>query len=139
MIRASRNMRRRLKSENANQSARLLPTSKWQWPDDNDPKRKEVWRSRNYLVQVFTEDDGVLRVSVNRTTIKLDGGWEENISWEELQEIKGQIGRGDKYAIEIYPRDCDIVNVANMRHIWILPKILPIGWRNVIHNSESLA
>jgi hypothetical protein len=88
----------------------------------------EVWLSRKYLVQVYKEADGMLRASVNRTTLRADGHWEENLTWDEMQEIKRQIGYADRYAIEVLPRDCDIVNVANMRHMWILPAPLPIGW-----------
>lgn len=106
----------------------LTPVPKWKWPDNNDRKRTEVWLSDKYLVQVFDEGHS-LRMSVNRVTVRDDGKWDENLTWDELQEIKGQIGRGKKYAIEIYPRDCDVVNVANMRHLWILPKMLPMGWR----------
>lgn len=106
----------------------LTPVPKWKWPANNDRKRIEVWLSDKYLVQVFDEGHS-LRMSVNRVTVRNDGEWDENLTWDELQEIKGQIGRGKKYAIEIYPRDCDVVNVANMRHLWILPKMLPMGWR----------
>lgn len=125
----SRNQRRRLRAINSVLSLRPLPIAKCQWPNDTDPKRKEVWRSRDFLVQVFAEDDGVLRMSVNRSTMEPDGYWTEGITWDELQKLKRQIGRGDMFAVEIYPRDKDIVNVSNIRHLWILPKMLPIGWR----------
>lgn len=107
---------------------RLMPVPKWKWPATNDRKRIEVWLSDKYLVQVFDEGHS-LRMSVNRVTVRDDGKWDDNLTWDELQDIKGQIGRGNKYAIEIYPRDCDVVNVANMRHLWILPKMLQIGWK----------
>lgn len=106
----------------------LSPIPKSNWPENNDRKRIEVWLSDKYLVQVFDEGHS-LRMSVNRVTASDDGKWDDNISWDELQEIKGQIGRGNKYAVEIYPRDCDVVNVANMRHLWILQKMLPFGWK----------
>lgn len=125
----SRSQRRRLQAINSELSPRLLPIARCQWPNDTYLNRKEVWRSRGFLVQVFTEDDGVLRMSVNRTTMESDGYWTEDITWDEMQELKRKIGRGDKFAVEIYPRDCDIVRVAAMRHLWILPKMLPIGWR----------
>ena len=105
----------------------LMPVHKSNWPANNDRKRIEVWLSNKYLVQVFDEGHS-LRMSVNRVT-QTDGKWDEGLSWDELQQIKGDIGRGNKYAIEIYPRDCDVVNVAHLRHLWILPKMLPIGWR----------
>jgi hypothetical protein len=119
--------RQRMMRDNAKRPLVLerVPTEQW-------PARisglVEVWLSRKYLVQVFNEFDGMLRVSINRTTLRADGRWEENLTWDEMQEIKRQIGRADCYAVEVLPRDCDIVNVANMRHMWILPEPLPIGW-----------
>lgn len=106
----------------------LTPVHKSKWPANNDRKRIEVWLSDKYLVQVFDEGHS-LRMSVNRVTTGGDSKWDDGLSWDELQDIKGSIGRGNKYAIEVYPRDCDVVNVANMRHLWILPKMLPIGWK----------
>ena len=43
-------------------------------------------------------------------------------------QVKREIGFGDWYALEIFPRDGDIVNVANMRHLWMLATPLSIGW-----------
>jgi hypothetical protein len=30
--------------------------------------------------------------------------------------------------VEIYPRDRDIVNIANMRHLWVMAEPLALGW-----------
>lgn len=35
-------------------------------------------------------------------------------------QVKRLVGYADKCAIEIYPPDQDIVNVANMRHLWVV-------------------
>ena len=52
---------------------KLRPYSRSDWPADmHDPKRIEVWASKTYLVQVFDEGSGVIRISVNRTAP--DGG-----------------------------------------------------------------
>ena len=99
-----------------------------EWPSTGfDPKRIELWRDGNFLVQVFEEDNDVLRVSVNRVVAGKNAKRIAGITWETLMSIKRQIGRGEKYAVEVLPRDRDIVNVANMRHFWILPS--PVcGW-----------
>jgi len=115
--------------DNAYRPPILEMVTKDRWPAENyDPKRIEVWISNKYLVQVFTEDNFVLRVSVCRTSVRQNGRWSDGLSWDDLQDIKRQIGREDSYAIEVYPRDRDIVNVANMRHLWILPEPLNVGW-----------
>ena len=102
--------------------------SESEWPQDHfDPKRIEVWKNSQFLAQAFVEPCG-LRVSVNSIVAGKSGRWVDGITWEQLMEIKRQIGRGGEYAIEVLPRDMDIVNVANMRHIWILPE--PVcGWQ----------
>jgi hypothetical protein len=32
-------------------------------------------------------------------------------------------------AVEVYPPAGDVVNVANMRHLWVLRDRLPFAWR----------
>lgn len=101
------------------------------YPNAKHPPTR-VWQSRKYLVQMFTEDPflGVdtRRISVCRTTLGNDGRWEAGFSWDELQDIKREIGYGHWYGVEIYPRDVDVVNVANMRHLWLLSTPLELGW-----------
>lgn len=111
----------------------LVPESEW------PPRRAEtslypkgVWRSRHYLVLMYAAPslDGVevRRLTVNRVTIGNDGHWSQDIPWEDLQRCKRETGHGDWYGVEIYPRDRDTVNVANMRHLWLLAEPLGIGW-----------
>lgn len=104
------------------------------WPNRRDQKRTHVWESREFLVQMFDEAcfNGIdtRRISVCRVTMNDDGRWDDNIAWEELMQVKREIGFGHWYAVEVYPRDKDIVNVANMRHLWLLAQRLEIGWTN---------
>lgn len=58
-----------------------------------------------------------------------DGNWIDGITWDELMEIKRQCGFGDRLAVEIYPPDEHIVNVANMRHLFICNEINVPWWR----------
>lgn len=111
-----------------------VPESEWPWrPREQLPHA--VWRSREFLVQAYNEVphvDGVetLRLSVCRTTTQTDGGWEASISWDDLMRLKREAGFGDWYGIEVYPRERDVVNVANMRHLWLFAEPLDIGWFN---------
>lgn len=127
----TRRQRRMLKSENAKWPTTLMevPRDTWPWAPHTEEhqKRQSVWRSRYYLVQVFAERDNIIRLSINRASVEADR-FEDGISWNELQDLKRECGYGDFYAIEVFPRDRDIVNVANMRHLWILPEPLKIGW-----------
>lgn len=89
----------------------------------------EVWRSQEYLVQVYEEGDKMIRLSCCRARLNDEGGWQDNLSWDELQRLKLEVGLGLMDAVEIYPSHEDIVNVANMRHLWVLPKPIGFAWR----------
>ena len=73
----------------------------------------------------------VVRLSINRTTLGANGRWDENITWDDLQRLKREAGYGDKDAVEVFPADVDVVNVANMRHLWVFVGNyrLPFAWR----------
>ena len=88
----------------------------------------EVWRSRHFLVQLFNED-GVTRITVNRTHKPNGRDWAEGVSWDDLMQVKREIGRADLWAVELYPPDQHIVNLANMRHLWLLDEPPAFGWR----------
>lgn len=62
----------------------------------------------------------VLHLKVRRR----DG--KDGISWDDLQKIKNEYAGEDKVAIEIYPRESDVVNETNMRHLWVIPPSFPI-------------
>jgi len=110
--------------------AHLIKVEKSAWPVQEEiTTRIEVWISKSFLVQIFQEAEGLRRVSVNRTKMLADGNWDDRISWDELQQIKREVGLGDKSAVEIYPEDFNIVNVANMRHLWVLDTPIGIGWK----------
>jgi hypothetical protein len=125
------------RAEQKNRPARLTEIPREEWPRayalaEHPPTH--VWVSQKYLVQMFDEEpfQGIdtRRLSINRSTLKSDGHWDEDLVWTELQAIKREIGFGDWYGVEIYPRDRDVVNVANLRHLWILAAPLNLGWFN---------
>lgn len=81
----------------------------------------EVWRNNGFLVQIFAPADGAQRITICRTRLDLNtGGWLAGITWDEIQHVKSKLGYGDRCAVELYPPDTDIINVANMRHIWLI-------------------
>lgn len=105
------------------------------WPGElgQQANRFRVLRSRFFLIQLFREIVGIVRISVNRTLRDANNQWKDGITWDELQQIKQQCGYGDREAVEIFPPDRDVVNVANLRHLWVLPPELrlPFAWRKV--------
>lgn len=91
-----------------------------------------AWMSNKFLAQLFdvAPFNGIdtRRLSVNRVTLKLDGKWDEDLTWDELMQVKREVGFSDWYALEVYPRDKDIIDVANIRHLWLLAVPLNLGW-----------
>ena len=128
----TREQRRQLARDNAKLPANLQPVPKDLWPQYPVGRKipYSVWRSRYFLVQCYAEHDGISRLSVARSVIEpTTGRWKDGITWEELQAIKREVGLGDYMAVEIYPKDRDIINVANMRHLWVLRDPLNFGWK----------
>jgi hypothetical protein len=124
-----RKLLRRLAIDNAGYPEHLVPLPREQWPYSGD-RILEAWRSRRFVLTVYAEADGVERLSIVRAMFdEHTGEWLENIDWTDLQSLKAQCGRGDKFAVEIFPADADLVNVANMRHLWVLPEPPSYGWR----------
>lgn len=108
----------------------LIPADEMPSPDRPGALPLRVWRSRHFLVQEYAGDNpripGLIRLSINRTKRNSAGRWVDGITWDELQRIKAEIGYGDVQALEVYPPDRDVVNDANLRHLWVLPVALPI-------------
>lgn len=130
---ATREQRRQLQRTNAKLPLVLQPVALDGWSSTMlaEPRLVEVWRSRDFLVQVFVEEGGlVTRLSVNRTVLNPSTGrWLEGITWDDLQRLKRECGRGALFAVEVYPADRDIINVASIRHLWVLPQPLHFAWK----------
>lgn len=132
-IKTTRAERRQVAADNSKHGEALEAIPRELWPVTfKNVCLTQVWRSRRFLVQVYENEhpDVVARISVNRTTpgSNIDR-WEDGITWDDLQDIKGQLGFGFGMAVEIYPAANRIVNVANMRHLWVLVEELPFAWR----------
>jgi hypothetical protein len=42
-------------------------------------------------------------------------------AWRDLQRIKNELTSPDRVAVEVYPAEGQVVDVANMAHLWVLP------------------
>lgn len=118
--------------ENRRYSDEFVPLPPEQWPEWNGASMVErVLRNNRFLVQVILAEKGVRRLSICRTMIGRDGRWLDGITWDELQGIKNAVGFGGYDAVEIYPKANDVVNVANMRHLWVVEAGVPFAWRGM--------
>lgn len=128
--RAKRNAQKTLDRVSKHYSDKFIQIMPEEWPSlpKEYAQRIYVFRNNRFLVQVFKENTS-LRISVNRTELDKNGRWKDDISWDEMQDIKNRIGYHDCMFVEIYPRDVDVVNVANMRHLWMVDHNTNIGWK----------
>lgn len=131
MNRAQRRVaQKHMRKESATYPVQLVEVPRSEWPQGSSANHLQIWRSRDYLVQVFKAPEGcVFRLSINRTALT-GNGWSEDIPWTELQRLKGECGFGQHDAVEVYPSDKDVVNVAAMRHLWIMADQLTFAWRS---------
>jgi hypothetical protein len=132
-MKASQALRRALAEQAKTWPRELTPVPEAELPERPPEQRPlSVWRSRALLVQVYAEpphgEVEARRLSIDRVTMGPHGRWDENISWDELMAAKRQTGHGDWYGVEVFPRDRDQVNLANMRHLWLFAEPLDIGW-----------
>lgn len=80
----------------------------------------KAMRNKDFFVQIFKEEHAT-RLSINRTELNKAGTrWRDGITWDEIYNIKNQLGYKDKCAVELYPPENKIVDVANIRHIFVL-------------------
>lgn len=46
---------------------------------------------------------------------------QERPTWREMQRIKDELAGHDKTGVEVYPPHAEIVDQADMYHLWVLP------------------
>jgi hypothetical protein len=111
-----------------------IPRDAWPSNPSADRARErlqivKLFRSRRFIVQVHKISESMIRLTINRTEV-VGTRWKDGVSWDELQLLKRQAGYGDKDAVEVFPADRDVVNVANIRHLWVyLGEKIPFAWR----------
>ncbi|WP_082745447.1 hypothetical protein [Erythrobacter sp. CCH5-A1] len=108
---------------------RLVEIPRAEWPHHRDNLIRAL-RNRDFLVQVFAEPGDVVRLSIQRCAFdRASGRWVDGITWDDLQHLKTLAGYGDRVGLEVYPPDRDVVNVANLRHLWLVPDVPAFMWR----------
>lgn len=67
---------------------------------------------------------------------ELSNDGSRDIPWNVKQEIKNELFGEDRIAIEVFPKESNLVNVQDIYHLWILPKgfKMPFG----IHPTKDV-
>ena len=125
----TREQRRQLQRDNEKFGEEFVAVPMSQWPACVPDRLTSVLRSRDFLVQVFAADHpAAFRLSIARTSHNGER-FEDGISWDDLQRIKNECGYRNCDAVEIFPSEDDKVDVANMRHLWVMAAPLTFAWR----------
>lgn len=117
-----------LARENQRYGDEFVTMWRHEWPDNAPETLIEVKRNRRFLVQIHQEHDHI-RITVNRTKLGADGRWVDGITWDELNEIKNACGFAHRWCVEVFPPKDQLVNDANMRHLWVLDHSPAYGWK----------
>ena len=119
----------------------------------NGPTSAHVDRSNGWCIQIYenstpgcdgTPWEGTIRVAVKHTKAKTPAqamrrGYDLPVTWDDMQAIKDHFWE-ERIAVEVFPPKDKIVDVADMRWIWVLPKgaILPFNLQSrAIERLES--
>ena len=121
--------RKFLAAENKKWPATMTEVPREEWPGCYAGTVVNAWRSAWFFAALHLDAHRYRRLSVNRTQIDDRGQWVDGLNWDDLMLIKRQCGFGADHAVEVYPSDADVVNVANVRHLWILDAPLPFVWK----------
>lgn len=144
-MKLTKNQVRQMRRESMAWPVELKAIARAQWPRqinghncESSVPRFAVWRSREFLVQAFDEGGGIVRLSVNRCDWDFNAQrFREDITWDDLQRLKAEAGFSNFMAVEIFPVEANVVNVANMRHLWVLPVALPFGWGRALARNAA--
>ena len=125
LARVSRNERRKALAD----AARARKSGDWgPWEIVTFPKGtigngwsnefEKCHRNRVFAVLDRTLPNGVRHLTISSLS-------DVRPTWPEAQRIKDEIAGADATAVEVYPPHDQIVDGANMYHLWVLTEPLP--------------
>jgi hypothetical protein len=76
--------------------------------------------------KVFAVLDRVAEAGVRHLAVSSLSGIRP--TWPEMQRIKDELAGVDATAIEVYPPKAEVIDQADMFHIWVLRGRLPFGF-----------
>lgn len=98
-------------------------------PEDAPEGVLLMWGSRDHLATLWLDQNGHQRLSINSTTLDTrTGRWDDGLTWDELMKVKNECGYSGQWCVEVYPPRAETVDVASMRHLWVLDTAPSYGW-----------
>jgi hypothetical protein len=93
------------------------------WVGELDKVYCDVNRQYVIMIREVKTEWGTIQHACLRNAESTD------IPWREKQRIKNEIFGKERVAIEVFPKESELVDAANMYHFWVLPveMNLPFG------------
>jgi hypothetical protein len=84
-------------------------------PDKVYDEVRELWSNGYFICTVYRDIvNGFLRLTVETAD-------RSDLTWDQLMWVKRQLGRGNRWCVEMYPDDREVVAVGRaLRHLWIV-------------------
>lgn len=133
-----RRLQKALQTENRDWADRMREVPMAQWSPamqaaalslDASSVPMRTWRSTRFIAVLYDEGPKKPhRLTVNRAAIDSTGQFVDGLTWDELMQVKRECGFDKRDALELYPSDASVVNVSNMRHLWILEMTSRLNW-----------
>jgi len=84
--------------------------------------REVCFAKKNAVFSVLVRNlpSGVIHMAVSSLSGKRP-------TWHEMQRIKNELAGPERTAVEVYPPADEVVDGADMFHIWVLPNGLPFS------------
>lgn len=77
------------------------------------------WRNDLYSVMRY-ERDTEIGVVTHLVIRNQDGG--RDLPWADVQRIKNELAGTERTAVQVFPPVSELVDQANMYHLWVLPE-----------------
>lgn len=85
----------------------------------------QIFMNDKYQVAKYPANGGVIHLSIKRIDRH------HLMDWRDLQDIKNQLVGEENEALQLFPRESRVVDMANQFHLWVYsdPRAnIPVGW-----------
>ena len=100
---------------------------------------EEQWANDQYVVYLrhmksdHPEQPGMIHLSIKN----VDRGTRHD--WRDFQRIKNQLCGPEWEAMEIFPAESRLIDMANQYHLWCFPFQIGVGWPNRLVANQAQA
>lgn len=101
------------------------------------PNVVSIWRSSKHIVTLHQHDHCQV-LEIRRTVLTDDFEFEADpMTWNELMQVKSEIGLGDAWCVECYPPEKHSLQKMRSRCLWLMGDDPDFGWRIIKPDTEK--